>query len=115
MLAQNIVLLLLIYRYQKRSSSRSALLFSFVALWGALFVGGSLKPHHLDALYDINNLIMLASRLPQIVQNFRAKSTGKLSLVTYSLNVAGATARIFTTLQEKNAGTAMLRGAVLGE
>ena len=115
MLAQNIVLLLLIYRYQKRSSRRSALLFSAVVLWCALFVGGSLKPHHLDALYDINNIIMLVSRLPQIVQNFKAKSTGKLSLMTYSLNVAGASARIFTTMQEKLAGTAMLRGAILGE
>jgi hypothetical protein len=29
--------------------------------------------------------------------------------------LAGASARIFTTLQQKNAGTAMLRGAMLSK
>ncbi len=57
---------------------------------------------------------VFARRLPQIVQNFGAKATGQLSIITYGLNTAGAAARIFTSIQEK-AGVAMLRGAVISE
>lgn len=52
--------------------------------------------------------------MPQILQNFSARSTGQLSLITYALNTAGAAARIFTSIQEK-AGAAMLRGAIISE
>lgn len=48
------------------------------------------------------------------MQNFGAKATGQLSIITYGLNTAGAAARIFTSIQEK-AGDAMLRGAVISE
>ena len=72
-----------------------------------------MQAQHLSALYDVNNLILLAARVSQIAQNFTTKSTGQLSIVTYSLNLAGSAARIFTTSQEKNAGSAMLRGALL--
>ena len=113
LLIQNIALLLLIYRYQARSSTRTALLFAFLAVWGGAFSSGSLSPPLVSSLYDLQNGILLASRLPQIYQSFRARSTGQLSIITYALNTAGAAARIFTTSQEKNAGAAMLRGAVI--
>ena len=115
MLLQNIVLLLLIYSYQRRSSARTAILFAFLAGWAGAFTTGAIQPRHLGALYDLNNVILLAARLPQIAQNFSTKSTGQLSIITYGLNTAGAAARIFTTSQEKNAGAAMLRGAVLSK
>lgn len=51
--------------------------------------------------------------MPQIVANLRSAGTGQLSLITYGLNTAGAAARIFTSVQEK-AGSAMLRGALIG-
>ena len=47
-------------------------------------------------------------------QNLSTKSTGQLSLVTYALNWAGASARIFTSIQE-GAGAAMVRGAAISE
>ncbi|KAL4541787.1 hypothetical protein Ndes2437B_g06121 [Nannochloris sp. 'desiccata'] len=113
MLIQNIILLLLVYRYQGRSSSRTAGLFAVLAGWGGVLASGAMQPSHLNALYDFNNILLLASRVPQILQSYSDKSTGQLSIVTYALNLAGAAARIFTTLQQKNAGTAMLRGAML--
>ena len=58
--------------------------------------------------------LVVACRLPQILQNFNARSTGQLSLITYALNAVGAAARIFTSIQEK-AGGAMLRGAIISE
>jgi mannose-P-dolichol utilization defect protein 1 len=115
MLVQNIVLLLLIYSYQGRSSSRTAGLFAILAGWGGILASGAMQPSYLNVLYDFNNILLLASRVPQIYQNYSNKSTGQLSIVTYALNLAGASARIFTTLQQKNAGTAMLRGAMLSK
>ena len=44
--------------------------------------------------------IGMASRVPQIYQNFRAGSTGQLSIITYFLQFAGSLARVFTTFQE---------------
>jgi mannose-P-dolichol utilization defect 1 len=114
-LIQNIALLFLIYRYQRRSSGRTIVFVVALVSWAALVTSGALRPSHLAAMYDLNNIILLASRVPQIAQNFAAKSTGQLSFVTYFLNTAGSAARIFTTLQEKNAGAAMLRGAMLSE
>ena len=115
MLFQNVALLLLIYHYQRRATARTLLLIVAVFAWGTLFASGTLQEHHLDVLYDVNNVLLLAARVPQIFQNFSSKSTGQLSIITYGLSLAGAAARIFTTTQEKNAGTAMLRGAIFSE
>jgi hypothetical protein len=41
----------------------------------------------------------MIGRLPQIAQNMRQGHTGELALITYLMNVLGATARLFTTLQ----------------
>lgn len=64
-------------------------------------------------LYEANNAVMLAARVPQIAKNFAAKSTGQLSLVTFGVNAAGCVARIFTSLQE-GGGAAMVRAYCLG-
>jgi len=45
-------------------------------------------------------ILMLFGRLPQIIQNARQGHTGTLSLITYTLNVLGGAARLFTVLQE---------------
>ena len=41
-----------------------------------------------------------ASVVPQIMSNFRGKSTGQLALVSVALSFVGGLARIFTTLTE---------------
>jgi mannose-P-dolichol utilization defect protein 1 len=64
-------------------------------------------------LFDANSFLFLAARLPQIYKNWRSRSTGELSLLTCLMNLAGCTARIFTSLQE-GAGSAMVRAFVLG-
>jgi uncharacterized protein with PQ loop repeat len=112
--AQNAVLLFLVYHYQRRSAARAVALFALLAGWAALALGGGLSTTAITALYDCNNLILVAARLPQILQNFRTRSTGQLSGITYGLNTAGAAARIFTSAQEA-AGAAMLRGAIVSE
>jgi mannose-P-dolichol utilization defect protein 1 len=47
-------------------------------------------------------LLLLFSRLPQIVQNFQQGHTGMLAVPTYALNTLGSLARVFTILQEVN-------------
>lgn len=68
----------------------------------------------ITAAYDANNLIMIGARVPQIYKNFAARSTGQLSVITFSANTLGCIARLFTTLQE-GGGSAMMRSYALSE
>eukprot|EP01088_Endostelium_zonatum_P008655 TRINITY_DN21814_c0_g1_i1.p1 TRINITY_DN21814_c0_g1~~TRINITY_DN21814_c0_g1_i1.p1 ORF type:complete len:251 (-),score=55.99 TRINITY_DN21814_c0_g1_i1:35-787(-) len=43
---------------------------------------------------------VILSRAPQIYSNYKARSTGQLSLITWVANFGGGLARIFTTLRE---------------
>jgi len=42
------------------------------------------------------------SRMPQIVQNFRQRHTGNLSIITWLMSVAGNAVRMFTTIMQVN-------------
>lgn len=64
--------------------------------------------------YDLNNIILMSARLPQILQNFSARSTGQLSVITYAANTLGCVARLFTTMQE-GGGSAMFRQYCISE
>jgi hypothetical protein len=66
-----------------------------------------------QVLYDANNLVFMAARLPQIYSNFRAKSTGHLSLMTFIINVCGCLARIFTSMVIR--APAMVRAYTISE
>lgn len=46
--------------------------------------------------------LSLFSKLPQIAQNYRARSTGQLSTFAVVSQIAGCAARLFTTTQEVN-------------
>ncbi|KAH9016920.1 hypothetical protein EDB85DRAFT_1873787 [Lactarius pseudohatsudake] len=46
--------------------------------------------------------LSLFSKLPQIAQNYRARSTGQLSAFAVVSQIAGCAARLFTTSQEVN-------------
>eukprot|EP00729_Bicosta_minor_P005515 gene5515-24235_t len=50
------------------------------------------------------------SRFPQIMLNFRSKSTGQLSMVSYVLNVIGSTARLFTTVKQLGGNRSLMMG-----
>ncbi|KAL6769911.1 hypothetical protein ACKKBG_A32840 [Auxenochlorella protothecoides x Auxenochlorella symbiontica] len=113
MLLQNALLLVLIYHYQRKSAARTLCLLLALAGWAAALTAGALPFDKVALALSFNNLLFMASRVPQIVQSAQAGSTGQLSSITYTLNVAGAGARIFTSIHEK-AGPAMLQGAILG-
>lgn len=110
---QNVILLALIYRYQRRSATRIILVAAALLAWIALANSSYLTASVLDRLVDANSLVLLVSRVPQIVSNHAQKSTGQLSFLTYFLNFMGTVARVFTTIQEPNATSAMMRGVLM--
>lgn len=70
--------------------------------WG-ICAGSSRAPYTESRVIHIQGCvtpIVIASRLPQIWESFKNKSTGQLSFITWFLNFGGSVARIFTTIQE---------------
>ena len=54
----------------------------------------------LPMIYMATIALFAAARVPQIVSNFQAGSTGNLAVVTLFMNAAGTAARVFTSSQE---------------
>lgn len=77
---------------------------------------GSLQlPPSLWSFLPLSNLpLLLISRIPQIIQNFKQGSTGQLSGITTFLTFAGSLARVFTTIQEVGWDFSLLIGYFLG-
>jgi len=85
--------------------------FGGLALYAAAtyaLLGGIIPMSLLQILQGCVIPIIIASRVPQIWENFNNKSTGQLSFITWFLNFAGSAARIFTTLQEVNDALVLL-------
>ncbi|XP_010438713.1 PREDICTED: mannose-P-dolichol utilization defect 1 protein homolog 2 [Camelina sativa] len=76
-------------------------------------IAGQINPTLFEALYASQHAIFLFARLPQIWKNFKNKSTGELSFLTFFMNFAGSIVRVFTSLQEK-APLSILTGFALG-
>ncbi len=112
LLAQNTVLLGLIYKFNRTPGRAAAAVSLAAAGAGALLTPGAITPARAARAVEAVSLIMLAARLPQIVANAKAKSTGQLSLVTYAANFCGACARIFTSATE-GGGAALVRSYAL--
>ena len=47
-----------------------------------------------------STILSMGSRITQIIESYKSKSTGPLSTITYGLNMLGNCARIFTSLKE---------------
>lgn len=62
LLLQNGLLLFLIYYYQRRSVARAFTITALLAGAGAVALSGQLSTAHISALYDCNNLLLVASR-----------------------------------------------------
>lgn len=103
---QNILITLLIIYYTPSSfltRQRGTIQKIFVAALAAAVSGFALATISLDTLafLQITTLpLSLFSKLPQIRQNFRSKSTGQLSAFAIISQIAGCLARLFTTATE---------------
>ncbi|KAE9419372.1 hypothetical protein Angca_002434, partial [Angiostrongylus cantonensis] len=84
-------------------SDSSAYAFAFFAFcWASVFavIGNYIPTQILTALQALAIPIVVASKSIQILQNYKDRSTGQLSLVSASLQLAGTIARVFTSVQE---------------
>ena len=99
-IVQNVVVILLIYNYDKTISLVEKLLFvaliSTYATW--LLMDTNVPEEAWPFVTSSCILCNCASRMPQIYSNFSNKSTGVLSFITFFLGWAGSTARFIGVL-----------------
>lgn len=99
-LVQNSILVTLLWKYSKPPTSMITC-FVYIVLFGLSSIGMMcLRPSDQWILASAAIPLSCASRIPQIFANFRQGHTGQLALITLLLNLAGALARLFTTIQE---------------
>ncbi|EGO24740.1 hypothetical protein SERLADRAFT_468502 [Serpula lacrymans var. lacrymans S7.9] len=102
---QNTLITLLIIQYptalaKKSQNKTSQLAVATVATVAAGFTLYSLPKDTLALLQLATLPLSLFSKLPQIMQNSRAQSTGQLSAFAVISQIAGCLARLFTTATE---------------
>ncbi|KAI8054264.1 polyketide synthase, partial [Syncephalis plumigaleata] len=97
---QNLIILMLIYKYSGNLLTGLALVLACVASFFALHFE-SITSLSVLAMFQAGSIpLLLAGKIPQIIQNHQDKSTGQLSAFTVFAMFLGAAARVFTTLQE---------------
>jgi mannose-P-dolichol utilization defect 1 len=99
LILQNLVILVLMYRFSNRLATGIIILTGYVSLL-LLMCSPFFPLHFLESMILGNVLLSVASRVPQIARNFTSKSTGTLSAITCWGVFLGASARVFTTLQD---------------
>ncbi|EPQ51137.1 mannose-P-dolichol utilization defect 1 protein [Gloeophyllum trabeum ATCC 11539] len=101
--AQNVLITLLIIYYAPARPNQSKPLQLTVASLASALTGVALYtlPTDILALLQLSTLpLSLFSKLPQIMQNYRAQSTGQLSAFAVLSQIVGCLARLFTTATE---------------
>lgn len=100
---QNTVITLLIILYNPVPSARTAKLAAGITATIATSAVLYTLPQNTLALLQLSTLpLSLFSKLPQIRQNHRSKSTGQLSAFAVISQILGCMARLFTTATEVN-------------
>ena len=98
-IAENYYIIYLCYSYTGRPEMGAAVVAAFFA--GLVFMCSPLFPVEVLKLMLLGNIgIVVLGKTPQIYSNFVNKSTGALSIITCWGIFLGASARIFTTLQD---------------
>ena len=99
LLAQNMVLVVLLWIYSQPPVPRSTIFkvcAAFPIIISAYF---SIPEEYLFVLPLLNIPILLTARLPQLYYNWKAGGTGTLSPIPLVLVAVGALVRIFTTIE----------------
>ena len=102
-LVQNVIILLLCWKYDKdQSSDRKNFFFVAVCMIISYFcLKGNYVNDYMWYLIGSSGIPLVSiSRISQIIISFRDKSTGPLSAFTFLMNIAGSVSRIFTSIKE---------------
>lgn len=102
-LVQTVILIILHWVFNPKTS-KACVVASLGAFAGISYVlfGGILPARYYDYIGFTNVVLTIMATLPQIITNFKNKSTGQLAFLTVFLAFAGNAARIFTTVQTVN-------------
>lgn len=102
LLAQNLLLIALIWYYERNTTPLKMCLVSLSILGPLtyLFLDFMVPIGLWKLLMNIQIIMVAYSRMPQIVENFRNKTTGELSSIMFILNTLGNLARLFTFVKE---------------
>ncbi|KAF7305818.1 Mannose-P-dolichol utilization defect 1 protein-like protein [Mycena chlorophos] len=100
MTLQNIIIINLIIAYGPTSSLKGAWMLSTTTALFAVILGTILAPLSVVSMLQVATLpLSLSSKVPQIISNARAKSTGQLSAVAVFSQIFGCIVRLFTSLE----------------
>ncbi|XP_022704831.1 mannose-P-dolichol utilization defect 1 protein-like [Varroa jacobsoni] len=100
LMAETILILCLALHYSGRGVLAATFIVAYAALCSSLFIYRLAPSSTLLWGQLLSAPIVIAGRLWQAFDNYKAGHTGQLSLVTQSLLFIGCLARIFTTLTE---------------
>jgi hypothetical protein len=107
---QNAILILLLWAYMP---IRPSVVFTLgmVMFFVAVFATALNLPSEFQQILPLLSIpLMLFARLSQILNNYKLKTTGQLSLITTLLNFIGGLARVFTTIQQVGYDYSLLSG-----
>eukprot|EP00850_Spirogloea_muscicola_P013830 SM000096S24859 [mRNA] locus=s96:173654:175979:- [translate_table: standard] len=113
LLVQGLILVGLVYRFSPKLGPLTWLKAGVYCAAAPPLLSGNVSEKVIDTLFACQHAIFFLSRFPQIIENFRNKSTGQLSFATSFMNLAGCLVRLFTSIQERAPAT-MVLGACLG-
>jgi len=129
-LIQNVILVVLLWIYIRPRPSLLEIL-GVSSLFLAIYLGNCYAPKVIadlicsnanqcteksirDYLFTLlSNGLVISSRVPQIVKNYKESSTGQLSTITTFLIFGGTVARILTTIKANGYNWALLSGLFL--
>jgi mannose-P-dolichol utilization defect protein 1 len=113
LLLQTFIIVFLMFRFT--TGINATFISITVGFAAALFamISGNVPMEVMTLLQTSSIGIFVASKVPQVITNFKTRSTGKLAFFTFFLNFAGSSARVFTTLQEVS-DKIILTSAILG-
>ncbi|KAI9599011.1 hypothetical protein BDF19DRAFT_429818 [Syncephalis fuscata] len=98
--AQNVVILYLIHLYSGHMATGAMTVLACLAVFVGLYHESIFSLSTLTWLQASSIPVLLAGKIPQIMENYREGSTGQLSAFTVFSSFLGSAARVFTTLQE---------------
>ncbi|KAF5092985.1 hypothetical protein D0Z00_004305 [Geotrichum galactomycetum] len=102
---QNFVICFLILQYSGKKTL-AALFFAAISSFVYILVdptnAGYISDQQMTLLQGLTIPLSLFSKIPQVLANYKNKSTGQLSAFSVINYLAGSLARVFTTFQEVN-------------
>ncbi|GAU90385.1 hypothetical protein RvY_02805 [Ramazzottius varieornatus] len=122
LLIETAIIVMMVQVYRRNTMHAMTFLVVQLSIIG-LIMSGLIPEKVLKVLQASQMVVVLMSKLIQIVENQKNRSTGQLSLIMMVLLTAGSVARIFTSIQETGdalvvltyVASSLANGVILGQ